>query len=84
MANATVLGIRILQLILKVLFKQGFRFKASPQAIYIDLLLRSRSKYIRRCKQMCVILCSRMKTANDFIKHLEEFRSDMTIFYRLQ
>ena len=27
---------------------------------------------------MCVILYIRMKTAADFIKHLEEFRSDMS------
>ena len=27
---------------------------------------------------MCVIFYIRMKTANDFIKHLEEFRSDMS------
>ena len=62
-----------------MLFKQGFHFKPSPQAIYTDLLLRSRSKCRnkrRRCKQMCHFI--RMKTANDFNKHLEEFRSGMS------
>ena len=58
-----------------MLFKQGFHFKPSPQAIYTDLLLRSRSKcrnIRRRCKHMCHI------TANDLNKHLEKFRSGMS------
>ena len=71
---ATPLGLEFcnLQPMPKVPFKQGFHLKPSPQAIYIDLLLRSRSKCRRRHKQMSVIFYIRMKTANDFIKHLED------------
>ena len=60
-----------------MLFKQGFHFKPSPQAIYTDLLLRSRSKCVDVVNK-CVIFYIRMKTANDFNKHLEKFRSGMS------
>ena len=57
-----------------MLFKQGFHFKPSPQAIYTDLLLRSRSKCVDVVNK-CVIFYI---TANDFNKHLEKFRSGMS------
>ena len=57
-----------------MLFKQGFHFNPSLQAIYIDLLLRSRSKcqnIRRRCNQMCHL-------DEDCYKHLEKFGSGMS------
>ena len=77
MANAT-LEFRSLQPMPKVLFKQGFHFKPSPQAIYIDLLLQCRN--IDDANNFYI----RMKTANDFIKHLVEIRRDMSDDYNLQ
>ena len=65
----------------KVLFKQGYHFKPSPQANYIDLLYGHKVKIyvdVVNKSSKCVILYIRMKTAADFIKHLEEFRSDMS------
>ena len=56
----------------KVLFKQGFHFKPSSQAIYFYNDVNN--FYIRK------------KTDNDFIKQLVEFRSVLmtVLFYRLQ
>ena len=61
-----------------MLFKQGFHFKPSPQAIYTYLLYGHEVKIYVDVVNKCVILYTRMKTANDFNKHLEKFRSGMS------
>ena len=53
-----------------MLFKQGFHFKPSPQANYIDLV---NVKIYVDVVNKCVIFYIKMKTANDFNKHLEKF-----------
>ena len=65
-----------LQPIPKVLFKQGFHFKPSPQAIYTDFYGHE-VIYVDVINK-CVIFYIRMKTANDFNKHLEKFKSGMS------
>ena len=57
-----------------MLFKQGFHFKPSPQAIYTD----GHEVIYVDVVNICVIFYIRMKTANDFNKHLEKFRSGMS------
>ena len=60
-----------------MLFKQGFHFKPSPQAIYTDLLYGHEVNveiYVDVVNK-CVIFYI---TANDLNKHLEKFRSGMS------